>query len=712
MSFLVINISSLIQLECDLMKHKKTFRYILIISIFTVFIITNALVNSSLNEEQISLEKEGLKSNAYWNLTGSPIFVDDNDGSRNWAYHESNFDWCTGSGTELDPYVIENVRIDALGGEYGIKITDSSEYFIVRNCTVYNSGGVWGPDGAFVLLNVKNGIITNNTSYNNEWIGIKTLWLEDCLISENRISKSYYGIEFSGDNSKVAKNIVKNCIWGGIGCDQHMVNSIITNNLVVNNTREGIDLSSYVSNLTCSNNYISNSGDGIQIYTTYNSSSGLYRGHNIINNVIERCGRGIYLESNANNNNFTKNKIYDNEYGIYSPSFATTQNNLMYSNYFLNNEINAQLSNGNNYWNNSITGNYWYDYVGVDVNLDGIGDVPYDFDDDTDFKPIFSNNLVLSNNELLISMNSSILESPTGALFSRVTTINQYRFDTPITLEPDLDDEGDFFASSSGQDRTESYDAYDITVSTDLDYGTASSYCISTLRETASNQVQWNTSIILPPGYESYFLVHIDIKNIDSNQILIDEIPSHIHDGINILNSFRGLLGTGFFPDSLRNDRLFIYGQGEIPFKGTTGWNDYSASASKPFYTLYDDSTGEAVTVGYLDGSTDANQIIPLYRLSSISPIRGYVDFTVEEASISPGGMISYNFFVAIHNINSESGEMVYNDVKSEYRRYIPAPPEDAIPGYDLILIFSIISLVSIVIIRNQKWKKRIFRNI
>lgn len=673
-----------------------------------IFIFTIS-INSSLFKVQINSEEEGLKSNDFWDLTGSPIFIDDNDGSRNWAYHESNYDWCTGSGTEMDPYVIENVRIDALDGDYGIKIIDSSKYFIVRNCTVYNSAGVWGPDGAFKLTNIKNGIITNNTSYNNEWVGINTLWLENCLISENRIFKSYVGIYFSGDNSKVANNIIKNCIWGGIHCDQHIVNSIITNNLIVNNTREGIDLAGYVSNLTCSNNYISNSEDGIQIFTTYNSSSGLYRGHNIINNVIERCGNGIYLESNANNNNFTGNKLYDNEYGIFSPSFAATQNNLMYRNYFLNNEINAHLSNGNNDWNNSITGNYWYDYEGVDNNLDGIGDIPYYFEDDIDFKPIFSDNLVLSNNEIMISMNSSILESPTGALFSRVTTINQYLFDTPITLEPDLDDEGDFFASSGGQDRTESYDAYDISISTDLDYGTASSYRISTLRETASNQVQWNTSIVLPPGYESYFLIHTDIKNIDNNQIIIDEIPSHIHDGINVLNSFRGLLGAGFFPDSIRNDRLFIYGQGEVPFKGTTGWNDYAASASKPFYTIYDDSTGDAVTVGYLDGSTDANQIIPLYRLSSISPIRGYIDFTVEEASISAGAVISYNFFVAFHNINLETGEMVYDDIKNEYRQYIPAPPEEAISGYNIILIISIISLVSVVLVLNSKWKKKVF---
>ncbi|MEM3445732.1 MAG: hypothetical protein QW115_07170, partial [Thermoplasmata archaeon] len=43
-----------------------------------------------------------------------------------------------GSGTENDPYIIEGWDIDANGGSYGIWIENTSVYFVIKNCTVYN----------------------------------------------------------------------------------------------------------------------------------------------------------------------------------------------------------------------------------------------------------------------------------------------------------------------------------------------------------------------------------------------------------------------------------------------------------------------------------------------------------------------------------------------------------------------------------------------
>lgn len=51
--------------------------------------------------------------------------------------------------------------------------------------------------------------------------------------------------------------------------------------------------------------------------------------------------------------------------------------NFLYSNYFFDNLHPAQNNDLLNFWNSSSQGNFWSDYAGEDVNLDGFGDTPY-----------------------------------------------------------------------------------------------------------------------------------------------------------------------------------------------------------------------------------------------------------------------------------------------------------------------------------------------
>ena len=53
-------------------------------------------------------------------------------------------------------------------------------------------------------------------------------------------------------------------------------------------------------------------------------------------------------------------------------------------------------STGSNNWNNSLIGNYWDDYRGVDQNDDGIGDTPYSINgtaNSFDYLPIWDDGL-------------------------------------------------------------------------------------------------------------------------------------------------------------------------------------------------------------------------------------------------------------------------------------------------------------------------------
>ncbi|MBD3228595.1 MAG: hypothetical protein GF329_10445, partial [Candidatus Lokiarchaeota archaeon] len=80
------------------------------------------------------------------------------------------------------------------------------------------------------------------------------------------------------------------------------------------------------------------------------------------------------------------NEIYSNEirnssrYGV-NVDDTNFQSNTFYMNHFFDNYENAVDDGTDNYWDNGSIGNYWDDYwdryLGVDLNDDGIGDVPY-----------------------------------------------------------------------------------------------------------------------------------------------------------------------------------------------------------------------------------------------------------------------------------------------------------------------------------------------
>ena len=85
-----------------------------------------------------SCEIENLKSSGFWNLTGSPIYIDDTNPNFNWSKTAADNDWCSGSGTFSDPYVIENVTIDGQTTDNCIEIRNSFVYFVLRNITIFN----------------------------------------------------------------------------------------------------------------------------------------------------------------------------------------------------------------------------------------------------------------------------------------------------------------------------------------------------------------------------------------------------------------------------------------------------------------------------------------------------------------------------------------------------------------------------------------------
>ncbi|KKK84422.1 hypothetical protein LCGC14_2783490, partial [marine sediment metagenome] len=148
---------------------------LIIISLGIIFAIsTNSKSNfiDQLNkndnlEIRNELDLKKPKNSGFWSLNF--IHVDGNI-IGNWSATAA-LDWCSGNGTWGNPYVIENVTIDAGGIGNGILIENSNDYFIIRNSKVYNSGS-GGEDAGIKLQSVSNGTLINNNFSNNNIFGI------------------------------------------------------------------------------------------------------------------------------------------------------------------------------------------------------------------------------------------------------------------------------------------------------------------------------------------------------------------------------------------------------------------------------------------------------------------------------------------------------------------------------------------------------------
>jgi len=263
-----------------------------------------------------------------------PIKID-NKGSSTWKFAIKHVPWFKGSGSREDPYIIEDLTIDA-NYDNGILIQNSSAYFTINNCLIYDAGFVNSYRAAIKLENTSNGTLTNNNCSNNGRYGfIMNRNCKNNTIAENIATNNEYGIHLSR-------------------CD----NNTISGNSVTDNNYYGIQLSHSNNNYISENSAINNNDYGIQL-------------------------------SHCVNITVSENIVVENQYGIRIGSSCF--DNLLFYNYFVNNSAANGLDLGLNSWDNGEVGNYWDDYTGIDLDDDGIGDTPYMVAGGTgnkDYKPL------------------------------------------------------------------------------------------------------------------------------------------------------------------------------------------------------------------------------------------------------------------------------------------------------------------------------------
>lgn len=363
-------------------KMKKYFLFFGMILVLSLATFYNFHITESTNTEDVyKKNKINLETAGYWVLT-TPILIDDSVPAINWSTTASTYDWCSGSGTWNDPYLIENVTIDGQDTVSCLTILHSkTAYFVIRNCTLFNSLTDTGY-ASLLLDDVNNGLLINNTCYE----GRSGVYLDN-----------------NSDNNTIVENILRDNLVNGIYLWDGCGGNKIANNTLINNDYVGIFLRWYSNGNNITDNIIKYNGwgtynfkemSGIYIYTcldniisdneiTNNNRNGIYiyslcyDNEIINNNISENNYYGIRIDTNSDRTIITNNLIKDNNYGITIEDFESSDNEV-YLNTFIENNFQANDNGQNNEWDNGAIGNFWSDYPYADADDNGIGDTPYD----------------------------------------------------------------------------------------------------------------------------------------------------------------------------------------------------------------------------------------------------------------------------------------------------------------------------------------------
>ena len=324
---------------------------------------SNTVLDNSLIDNGACIFELGSTGNIIENNTCSgsfkpePIFIDgtaNGVGAHNWTWVEQQSWFGGGSGTKAVPYIIEDIERDGFAMISSIEIINSDVYFIVRNCTFYNSGS---QEAGITLNNVGNGtLINNNCSFNRIGISLDG----DC--------------NFNNITGNTANFNDQNGISLGNNCD---FNNIMGNS-ANNNTHHGIYLDDHCDNNTISQNTASyNGGTGMHLFG--GGGIGSCYNNTISGNTVNDNNYGLRIEGACHFNKILRNTIKGNNFGI-SLDDSECSNNSLYNNVFLENGQHAIDEGTDNNWNSTTIGNYWDNHTAPDTSpIDGIVDNPYTY---------------------------------------------------------------------------------------------------------------------------------------------------------------------------------------------------------------------------------------------------------------------------------------------------------------------------------------------
>jgi parallel beta-helix repeat protein len=257
------------------------------------------------------------------------------------------------------------------------------------------------------------------------------VFCNNVTIKDLNLTKNRSGVFFwKTNNSRIENVIASNNDWFGIAL-MYSDNNTLTNNTTSNNSSAG-GIGFFLSNSnTLTNNTVNfNTLDGICLRAVDNNT--------LARNTIDlNEGHGIFLDDFSNHNHIIENTISNNNYGV---RFSYVSGNQIYHNNFIDNacQIYVHEASGSVFDNGYPSGgNYWSDYIGVDLysgpnqnqpGSDGIGDTPYTFYSGRDRYPFME--MILTNAPPEANANGPYVDDEGSAI----------AFDASASSDPDGDE--------------------------------------------------------------------------------------------------------------------------------------------------------------------------------------------------------------------------------------------------------------------------------
>jgi len=208
--------------------------------------------------------------------------------------------------------------------------------------------------------------VTHSHVFNNEISetrdGVYVISSQNNIIEQNTMHHLRYGVHYmySYDNT-VKNNVAYNTRAGYALMSSRRLT--ITGNKTTDSEDYGF-LLNFITQSTFSNNHIKN------VWTKPE------------NKVLGRDGKGLFVY-NSGYNTLTGNIIDTTEIGIHLT--AGSENIKIYGNSFINNPTQVKyVSNKKQEWSKDGQGNYWSNYLGWDMDNNGVGDTIFEPNDGID----------------------------------------------------------------------------------------------------------------------------------------------------------------------------------------------------------------------------------------------------------------------------------------------------------------------------------------
>ncbi|TFH28901.1 MAG: right-handed parallel beta-helix repeat-containing protein, partial [Promethearchaeota archaeon] len=291
------------------LKRKKIQYSLIVAMMILVAALGQKTLSANLNLGQTETGKP--QSAGFWTLSFIEI---DNEDTNNWTNAVSSYAWCTGTGSEGDPYLIENVTVTP-GATYRFMIKNShGVYFRIKNCTSATTS-IYALYGGINIENSDFGELIGNNFSNGAGSGIvfddcDNMTVQDNLLSNNK----YHGMILDGlssgscDENTISENTFINNSVLAIYLNYNNSLNIIEGNLIdgLGSQGDGISFYNYGDNNTIIDNTIQNLS-GLAIDFGYQGSNDVHN-HNIIQgNTILGGTMGIYFETDGMGNEIIGN---------------------------------------------------------------------------------------------------------------------------------------------------------------------------------------------------------------------------------------------------------------------------------------------------------------------------------------------------------------------------------------------------------------------